>query len=521
MKPDNNAALERKIRELEALHEIGQLLVSTPSVRDALGPIFDVLHRRMGMGRGTITLLDPYTGELRIEAAHGMTDEEIQRGRYRMGEGITGRVVESGTPMAVPQVGKEPLFLDRTKSRRDVKKEDISFICVPIKAVTETYGALSVDRLFSDDVSLQEDVRLLTIMASFIAQSIQIHLIKEDEKNRLRDENISLRRKLQDRYGFCNIVGRSNKMTEVFEMIENVSGSEATVIIRGESGTGKELVANAIHYNSPRRDGPFVKVNCAALPDTLMESELFGHEKGAFTGAIQSRKGRFERADKGTIFLDEIGTLNLTAQATLLRVLQEREFERVGGSHSVRVDVRIIVATNKALEAAVAEGTFREDLYYRVNIFPIYLPPLRERRTDILLLAEFFLEKCGKQYGKEIERIGRSAVNMLMRHHWPGNVRELENCMERAVILCKGNVIEGFHLPPVLQPSEKNGAKATHSLDHILQVVERNLIVDALRENGGNMTTAAASLGTSERVMGLRVRKYQLNPKGFRRGRQH
>jgi len=272
--------LERKIRELTVLYEISQLLVSIPDPKEALGPVLDILHYKMGMKRGTITLLDTVTQELGIKAAHGLTDQERQRGHYQIGEGITGKVVETGEPVIVPHIGEEPLFLNRTKARGNIQKSHISFICVPIKIGAFTYGTLSADRLFSEEISFEEDLRLLTIIASNVAQAIKISRMMEEEKDRLRHENITLREQLKERYSFYNIVGRSNKMRDVFEMIDKVSASDASVLIRGESGTGKELVANAIHYNSLRAKEPFIKVNCAALPETLMESELFGMKKG-------------------------------------------------------------------------------------------------------------------------------------------------------------------------------------------------------------------------------------------------
>ena len=510
------SALARKVQELTVLYEISQLLVSTPEPKMALNPVLNILHSKMGMQRGTITLLDPESQELNIEAAHGLTDQERQRGHYEIGEGVTGKVVETGEPVIVPHVGKEPLFLDRTRARGDIGKENISFICVPIRIGSFTYGALSADRLFSEEISFEEDVRLLTIIASNVAQAIRISRMMAEEKNRLHHENVTLRKQLKERYSFYNIVGRSNKMREVFEMIDQVSASDATVLIRGESGTGKELVANAIHYNSLRAEGPSIKVNCAALPETLIESELFGHEKGAFTGALDRRIGKFERAHGGTLFLDEIGTLNLTAQAKLLRVLQEKEIERVGGADTIKVDVRIIAATNKPLEKALEERTFREDLYYRLNIFPIYLPPLRERKTDILLLADFFLEKYSSKYKKDVRRISTPAIDMLMRYHWPGNVRELENCTERAVLLCSDHVLHSYHLPPTLQTAEASNTIPSGSLASALATVERDLIVDGLKANQGNMAAAARLLDTSERILGIRVKKYRIQPRQYR-----
>jgi Nif-specific regulatory protein len=284
-----NYPLARKIEELTVLYEISQLLISVPDPQEALGPVLNILHSKMGLKRGTITLLDPVTQDLVIRAAHGLTETERQRGRYQIGEGVTGKVVETGMPVIVPNIGKEPLFLNRTRARGDIHKSNISFICVPIKTGSFTYGVLSADRLFSEEIPFEEDLRLLTIIASNLAQAIKISRMMEEEKDCLRHENITLREQLKERYSFYHIVGRSNKMRDVFEMIEKVSASDASVLIRGESGTGKELVANAIHYNSSRVEKPFIKVNCAALPETLIESELFGHEKGAFTGAIQKR----------------------------------------------------------------------------------------------------------------------------------------------------------------------------------------------------------------------------------------
>ena len=516
MQSDNCSQLTRKIQELTVLYEISQVLVSIPDLRQSLNSILNVLHRFMGMERGTIFLLTPESQEIYIEAAHGLTIEEMGRGYYDIGEGITGKVIESGEPAIIRHVVKEPLFLNRTRSRGDIRKNDISFICVPIVTESVIYGALSVDRLFSEEIPLEEDLKLLTIIASNLAQAVKINRMMEDEKNRLHYENVNLRKQLKERYSFYNIIGRSNKMREVFEMVDQVSKSDATVLIRGESGTGKELVASAVHYNSPRAGCPFVKVNCAALPETLVESELFGHEKGSFTGATDRRTGKFERANSGTMFLDEIGTLNLGAQAKILRVLQEKELERVGGQRTIKVDARIITATNKQLEKALEEGTFREDLYYRLNIFPIYLPPLRERKTDILLLAEFFLEKYSNKYRKDVRRISTPAIDTLMRYHWPGNVRELESCIERALILCTDHVIHSYHLPPTLQTVDTSDTLPSGALCSTLATVEKDKIIDALRNTRGNITAAARLLNTTERIIGLRTKKYNIQPRQYR-----
>ena len=511
-----NSDLARKVQELTLLYESSRILVSAPDPKEALVSILDAMHSTMGMERGTITLFDPITQELVIEVAHGLTDEERRKGQYHLGEGITGKVVESGKPIIVPKVEEEPQFLNRTGARKSISKDDISFICVPVRAGALTYGALSVDRLFSEEVSFEEDIRLLTILAFNVAQALRISRMMEDEKNQLKHENRSLKEKLKERYSFHKIIGKSNKMKEVFEMIEQVSASDATVLIRGESGTGKELVANAINYNSMRSEEAFVKVNCAALPETLIESELFGHERGAFTGALKQRIGKFERAHKGTLFLDEIGTLDLSAQAKLLRVLQEKELERVGGSKVIRVDVRIIAATNKPLEKALEEGSFREDLYYRLNIFQIYLPPLREKKTDILLLADYFMERYSRKYDKEIRRISTPAIDMLMRYHWPGNVRELENCIERAVLICTDHVVHSYQLPPTLQTAETSNTVPTGNLKTSVEAFEKDLIMDALKSARGNIAETARRLGVSERIMGLRIKKFRIKPKQYR-----
>ena len=506
-------SLERKLKELTVLYEISQLIGSTLNCEEVLSDILGTFHSRLGMNRGTITLLNSETGELEIRAAHGMTEEEVKRGRYLVGEGITGKVVETGEPMAVPQIEKEPLFLNRTRSRDNLKKNDISFICVPIRTGSTIYGALSVDRLFSEDIAFDEDVRLLSIISSMIAQGLKIQEMRQDEKKHLLNENITLKEKLKERYSLYSIVGTSNKMAEVFQMIERIANTDVTVLIRGESGTGKELVANAIHFNSPRASKPFLRLNCAVLPDTLVESELFGHEKGAFTGATDQRMGRFERADGGTLFLDEIGTLNLTAQAKLLRVLQEKEFERIGGNRTFRVDVRIIAATSKDLERSIEEGTFREDLYYRLNVFPIFIPPLRERKTDILLLADHFVEKFNRKHKKDARRISTPAIDMLMQYHWPGNVRELENCIERAVLFCTDRVIHSYHLPPTLQTGERSGTVPSFSFEGAMKNFEKELIIDALKNSRGNMAKAARLLKTTERVISYSVKKFRINPK--------
>jgi Nif-specific regulatory protein len=508
--------VKREIQELSILFDISQILDQSLDLRDVVGPVLESVARHMGMMRGTLTLLNRESGEIFIEAAHGLSESQMERGRYRPGEGVTGKVIATGHPAVVPHISDEPLFLDRTGARRGLRKEDISFLCVPIKIGNEVIGALSADRLFKDGVSFHEDVRVLSIIASMIAQAVRLRLEAQKERHRLLEENLRLQSELEDRFQPANIIGNAKGMRSVYDLIAQVRKSDTTVLIRGESGTGKELVAHAIHYNSMRAGKAFVKVNCGALPETLVESELFGHEKGAFTGAIATRKGRFELAHGGTIFMDEVGDLSPSTQIRLLRVLQEREFERVGGTETIKTDVRFIAATNRSLEDLIRDGRFREDLYYRLNVFPIHVPPLRERRTDIPLLADFFVEKYSKANDKAVRRISTPAIDMLMSYHWPGNVRELENCIERAVLLSSDNVIHGHHLPPTLQTAEASGTAHRGTLEGTLHAVERDLIMDALKVSRGNRARAARELGISERMIGLRVKKLGIDARRFR-----
>ncbi|NQU43371.1 sigma 54-interacting transcriptional regulator [bacterium] len=512
----NLANQSQEIATLRLLFEISRILDSTIDMHEVIGPILKTMAERMGMLRGTITLLDPASGEINIEAAYGLSEKQRLRGKYKPGEGVIGRVVQTGQPAAVPKISDEPLFLDRTGARKKVRKEDISFLCVPIKLDKQVIGTLSADRLFVEDDSLEEDLRLLTVIGSMLAQAVNLRKIARDEQRRLMDENSRLQAELKNRYRPQNIIGNSTEIQTVCDLIDQVSKSTATVLIRGESGTGKELVSSAIHYHSFRASKPYVKVNCAALPESIIESELFGHEKGAFTGAVSMRKGRFELADRGTILLDEIGYLSLPTQAKLLRVLQEREFERVGGTITIKVDVRVIAATNRDLEGLMEKDDFLQDLYYRLNVFPIHIPPLRERKSDILQLADLFIEKYSKMHDKRILRISTPAIDMLMSYHWPGNIRELENCVERSVLLSSDGVIHGHHLPPTLQTAEASGTIHQGSLETTLENVEREVLTDALKSARGNRAKAARALGISERIMGLRVDKYGIDAKRFR-----
>jgi Nif-specific regulatory protein len=507
--------MQRELRELTLLLEMSRLLDQSLELHDVIGPAVNAIAKYMGMARAAVALLNRERSEIVTEAAFGLTKTEMQRAVYRVGEGITGLVVKTGKPRLVPRISEDPLFLNRSGARKNLAHADTSFVCIPIKTKNEVIGVLWAERPYEMGQSLDEDLRLLTIAGSMIAQAVRLRRSAQEERERLMAENARLRETLQTRFRPSNIIGNSKEMQMVYHLIGQVSQSEATVLLRGESGVGKELVAHAIHYNSQRTDRPFIKVNCAALPQTVLESELFGHERGAFTGAVGQRKGRFELAHGGTIFLDEVGDFSPATQITLLRVLQEREFERVGGTQSIKVDVRVIAATNKNLEALIAAGHFREDLYYRLNVFPIHIPPLRERRSDIMLLADHFVELYGQQNGKRVKRISTPAIDMLVAYHWPGNVRELENCIERAVLLTHDDVIHGHHLPPSLQTAEASNTVPSGMLQESLDRLERELISEALKTARGNQAKAAKSLGVTERIMGLRVKRFGIDPHRF------
>jgi len=509
------AHAERHVLELEALYKISRILTEGARQKQALAEVLDVLHCDLGMSRGVIVLLSSDGRQISVEIAHDISVRQKRSVRFKIGEGITGRVVQTGKPMVVPKVSQEPLFLDRL-GRKKLGKDEISFICVPVKSGKKIFGALSVDRIFDKTASLSEDVRVLSIVASLIAHDVKSRHAEAARRQALEDENIRLRHELEDRCRPENIIGNSHAMREVYSCIHQVAASDTTVLIRGDSGTGKELVAHAIHYTSPRAKGPFIKVNCAALTETLLESELFGHEKGAFTGAIQTRKGRVEEANGGTLFLDEIGDFSPAIQVKLLRVLQEREFERVGSNRTLKANTRIICATNSNLEKAVEEDTFRQDLYYRINVFPIFLPPLRDRKDDILLLADHFVETYAQRMNKDVRRISTPAINMMVAYHWPGNVRELENCIERAILLATEGVIQGRHLPPTLQTSDASDTIGAGSLDERVALFERDIIIDALKRQNGNLAAAARDLGTTPRVIRYKVKNLDIEPNRYR-----
>lgn len=497
----------RHARIMSTLSQVVGTLNSNVPQQEKFSRCLDTLQSELGLGHGTIMLLAPNGEELRVEGLSQGAGPAADAVRYKIGEGVTGDVLLTGKPAVIPDLSKERRFKDRIHQRRAQGKTNLSFICVPIIIKEETVGTLSVDSPIREDVQLNETRQMLEILASMIAHDVSMRRMMNMEKETFSTENERLRNELAERSRPSNIIGQSSAMREVFTRIHQVANMETTVLIRGETGTGKELVASAIHYASSRATKPFVKVNCAALNEGLLESELFGHEKGAFTGALYQRIGRMEEAEGGTLFLDEIGDFSPAIQIKMLRVLQEKEYQRVGSNETRRADVRILAATNVDLEKAVAEGAFRSDLYYRINVFPIHIAPLRKRKSDVLLLADFFVERLARRMGKPIRRISTTAINMLTAYHWPGNVRELENCLEHAILVASNEVIRGQDLPPTLQFPEQSVSREPVSLTDRIEVVERDCIVDALKRYNGNITAAARELGITARMVRYKIQK--------------
>jgi Nif-specific regulatory protein len=510
---------DRSAVELDILYHISQAMAHQHNVEAFLNEVLDILETEMGLSSGTLALRQADTGILAIAASRGLSAEEKKRGEYKLGEGITGKVAKTGKAALVEDISQDPSFLNRTKSRSNKRA---SFLCAPIVHQGQVIGTISIDRSMADRKELERDLEYLTLIANLIAESVFSIRQQKEEKEGLIAENKRLRQQLGDQYHPANIIGNCGSMRRVYDQISQVADSPATVLIRGASGTGKELVARAIHFCSTRKNSPFISVNCAALPENLVESELFGHEKGSFTGALSQRKGRFELANGGTLFLDEIGDIAPSVQVRLLRVLQEKEFERVGGDKTLSLNVRVITATSTDLEQLMAENKFRDDLFYRLNVFPIHLPPLRERRTDIMMLADHFVQKYSKLYSRNIQRISTAAINMMMAYHWPGNVRELENCIERAVLTTTDSVIHGYSLPPSLQTSDQTGTSTLPvegaNFKDLVENYEREIIIDALKRNRGNAAATARDLHTTQRIMNYKISNLAITPSNYKPG---
>ena len=493
------------IDHLKNLSAIGDYIAENTDRTLNLNDLLGLITKRFSAERAFITLRGP-DERPKLTAAAGLSAAEFRRLDARIASGEMDHLLSFA----------DVTILDSTEDQASADREARA-AAVPLRVGRSTAGLFVIEWLEHGQAPAAAAAAALPLIATLVAQSIRVERAVAGERERLQEENLHLMQELKEKYDFTHLVGNSGAMRQVYEQVAQVARSNATVLLRGESGTGKEMIASAIHYNSLRSKRPFIRVNCAALPDTLIESELFGHEKGAFTGADRFKKGRFEMAEGGTLFLDEIGDLPLQTQIKLLRVLQEREFERLGGTETIRANIRLITATNKNLEEAIAKGEFREDLYYRLNVFTIFLPPLRERKSDILLLAEHFLEKYEKEHGKHIKRISTSAIDMLMSYHFPGNVRELENAIERAVLVCDSSVIHGHHLPPTLQTAELSGTETRLTLASAVAAFERDLIIDTLKSTSGNVAAAARQLESTERILGYKIKKYGIDTIRFRK----
>ena len=502
----------------EMLFRVSQALSRSLDFHQTLREVLRTLEMTGHLSAGMVGVVDPDTGELSVHAVHGLDSEVYESVRYQRGEGLVGMILEDGRSVAIPRLGDDPRFLDRL----GLYDRNLPFIAAPIQLGGTLKGVLAVQPDAPDDGLLEERVHFVEMVANLIGHSVRLSLEVNLDNKALAEERDTLRRTVRQRHGFDNLVGHSGAMRRIFEQVRMVAKWPTTVLIRGETGTGKELIANAIHYNSPRARGSYVRLNCASLPENLLESELFGHDKGAFTGAVASRKGRFEMADGGTLFLDEIGEISPAFQAKLLRVLQEGELERVGGSRTIKVDVRLIAATHCDLEAAVEQGNFREDLYYRLNVMPILPPPLRERMEDLPEIARHLLDRLAGIQSRPL-RLTAAAQRRLAQHHWPGNVRELENCLERAAVMSQDGEIDA-ELIRIDKP-RANAGRGTSGVASPAPAVrvqpaadaeageaepgseqsERQRVVAALEQAGWVQARAARLLGMTPRQIAYRI----------------
>ncbi len=510
---------------LNLIYHVARTVNEYEEIAKALKEIVFRIGAESECERAYLLVKDPVSNVLTGRYGFNISYDELSRLSYTLGEGIIGNTFRTGLPVFISDVSKEPSFL--RKIRKGIKSSDegLSFVCVPVKYKKEVVGIIGME-FFKEKMAFTVDELLTTLkmVSDIIGGAVYRYGKLKAENDLLRNENIRLKAELENNYKIKNVVAVNKQMKKILKDVKKLADTDVTVLLRGESGTGKEVLARAIHFNSKRKNKPFIAINCAALPESLIESELFGYEKGAFTGASSLKKGKFELADGGTIFLDEIGDMPLELQAKLLRVLQEREITRLGGAKPVKVDVRIIAATNRNLEQMVAEGKFREDLYYRLSVVTIYIPPLRDRKEDIPLLAEHILNKLSERHGRKIS-ISSEAISVLMQCDWPGNVRQLENCLERAVIFSEDNVLRPEDFPcyrgemcplSAVVPSEDNVGPSVVKESFVpfkpyarpSPEQEKALIEDALRKTGYCQAKAARLLGMTPRQIGYRIKKY-------------
>lgn len=505
--------------EMAVLHKISRALVYRTNLSKFLNDILEILNAEMGLLRGTLTLRQ---GDmLFIEASQGLTEEEKKRGVYRMGEGVTGQVAAHAKSRIIPDITESTEFLNRTKTR--IAGQKIAFICVPIIFKEQVIGTLSIDRQVSENVNLRRDKSLLETISNIIADAVSVLFLQHKEREQLLEENKRLRIELSDKLSYDGLIGKCNTMRKVKNTVFRVATSDMPVLIRGESGTGKKLVASAIVSASQRKDKPFRTLNCVALPDSVLEAELFGYENSDFG---TNKIGLLKECDGGTLFIDKIADLNLDSQLKLLRFLQEKSFYKTGSAELVSSNVRIIAACDENLEEMVANGKFREDLYIQLNAVSIHLPALRDRRSDITLLAEHFITKFNQKHQKNVSRISTPAINMLMLYYWPGNVRELENCIESAVLSAEDSVIYGYNLPTSLQTEQStNSSKFSPDCEvdfcAMVNSFERELITEALKIHRGNASASARHLGITNRMMNYKIKNLQIDPSLYKKQKRH
>ncbi|MEK9658008.1 MAG: sigma 54-interacting transcriptional regulator [bacterium] len=513
-----NKKIENKIdlnleesKEFDILHEIAETLASSFNLSKTLTKIFTILNQKLNIEK-TLLILNKETDTYVISESYGFDNLDTELNKYICFK--TTQKALSNNKTIIEEINTLELNLSNNKKKT-------TYFAYPIIMGDEKIGVLHTQLRYKNTNNSHQTNKILSIISLMLGQEIKLNTLKEIETKKLKEETYQLKNELKKKYGIKNMAGTSPKMQEIYNLISQVSHTTTTILIRGESGTGKELIAHAIHHNNHNRHGPFISINCGAIPENLMESELFGHEKGAFTDAYEQKKGKFEAAENGTLFLDELGELSLNLQVKLLRVLQEKEFSPIGSHKTIKTNVRIIAATNENLEQLIEEKKFRKDLYYRLNVFPIYLPPLRERKEDILLLINHFINKFKKETNKDIFGISTECYNILYNYNWPGNIRELENIIERATILCDKNKIQTCHLPTNILGSttyltSTNNPTTQKDLKESIKDFEKSLIINALIKSKGNKTNSAKLLNTTVRILNYKIKDLMINWKTYK-----
>jgi Nif-specific regulatory protein len=511
----DSPATDWHAQELLLMREVMKLVGRSLAPAFVLREMLHLMSELLGLNRGRMVLAgEAAPGEARtasVRHAYGLTAEEVQRGVFRWGEGITGRVLATGLPAIVQDVDAEPLFLFRTVPRERLPPQTVAFIALPIEVNGATIGVLACHRIRSRQRHLNDDLAVLRILATLAGQLLRLEQLVAEQTRQLLARNAALARALDSASARYGLIGRSPALLQALGELERVSQSQATVLLLGESGTGKELFARAVHLASGRHDQPFIKVNCSAIPETLFESELFGYERGAFTGANTARAGWFEQAHGGTIFLDEIGELPLAMQSKLLRTLQEGTLVRLGGTRELKVNVRLVAATNRELARDVQAGRFRQDLYYRLNVIPIRLPSLRERGEDVRALALHFVNRANQAHQRNVN-LAPDALARLEAHDWPGNIRELGNLIERLVLLADHTLVTAATLERFM-PQAQGAAAPTGETEPLVrdyqsaQSHSAQALREALARHQGNQSRAAQSLGLTLRQFAYRMKK--------------